>query len=458
MEDTLCEEIFHKVEAKEREREAAGQEEPDKTRWKAFIKSPQFDMAMGTMILINMLLIILRVQYEGTIGQPGGDVEPIPALEVLLLISDHVFATIFLLELILRLLAVGIRYLWAPMNILDIVIVVISCLDMWCLSANEGAFGISTLRVFRLLRLMKVMRLVRFMNAFKPLRVLVTAVTNSIGALLWSMILLFLFELIAAIFFAQTLQFAIADEERDFQSRQYLWSNFGTMLRAWLTVFEITMAPGGFIAHRRLYDEVNPLFSFALVFYVCLVTFAVIRVITAMFLKETLAAADLDGKRAKEYMVALRRAYAEKLCEELEKSRGAAPGQGRISREALGKLLGFKRMSDWLEDMELTPDEIEKLFCSLEHSDGYVILTDFLACLTAIYRDSRGREVILQRESHKILNMLTKVQIKQKQVQDQLARGSHWASSAEPSTNSLGQKWTSVMPCSKGFLARIAST
>merc|ERR1712003_371025 len=55
------------------------------------------------------------------------------------------------------------------------------------------------------------------------------------------------------------------------------------------------MAPGGFIKFRPLYESVqNPLVIVLFVTYVCLVTFAVVRVITAMFLKATLAASAKD--------------------------------------------------------------------------------------------------------------------------------------------------------------------
>mmetsp|Transcript_12356 Transcript_12356/g.24007 ORF Transcript_12356/g.24007 Transcript_12356/m.24007 type:complete len:616 (-) Transcript_12356:97-1944(-) len=461
-----CEEVvFQKVEEEERLREEIA-DSVETVKWKAFVKSGSFDMWMGLLILVNMVVIVLRVQYEGLKTKPSGGAEKIPELEALLSVTENMFAGFFLLELILRHIAVGKWYLYNRMNFLDAMVVFLSCLDSWFISSSdEGAFGISTLRVFRLLRLMKVLRLVRFMNAFRPLRVLVTAVSNSIGALLWSMILLFLFEIIAAIFFAQYLQMAITDMDRDLQSREYLWGAFGTMTRAWLTIFEITMAPGGFIAHRRLYDEVNPLCSLALTLYVCLVTFAVIRVITAMFLKETLAAADLDGKRDKDRMTELRRAYAAKLCKELEECRGVAPGKGRVNRDALDKLLNYNRMANWLRDMDLNSDDIDKLFQALVQWDGHVVLADFLACLTQVNRSNRGREVILQRESHKVLDLLSKVHARQQQKHANHQNGHELHAEVSsrdcwvpPPGTTFGQKWANVMPCGKGFLSRIVAS
>merc|ERR1719183_3002120 len=83
-------------------------------------------------------------------------------------------------------------------------------------------------------------------------------------------------------------------EDADPSLQDFIWRHFGTWTNAMFTIFEITMAPGGFIQYRRLYEEVHPLFGMFFVVYVCLVTFAVVRVITAMFLKATLAASSAD--------------------------------------------------------------------------------------------------------------------------------------------------------------------
>merc|ERR1712241_1270257 len=100
------------------------------------------------------------------------------------------------------------------------------------------------------------------MKEFAPLRVLVQAVMCSVGALAWSLTLLFVLEIIGAILLAQSLQTIIQDEAKDLQLREKLWNSSGTMARAWLTLFEITMAPGSFVNHRYLYDEVNPGYTF----------------------------------------------------------------------------------------------------------------------------------------------------------------------------------------------------
>merc|ERR1719506_384284 len=98
---------------------------------------------------------------------------------------------------------------------------------------------------------------------------------------------------------AQVMQPFMEEEHRNAEAadlQKFIWKSFGTWANAMFTIFEITMAPGGFIKYRRLYEEVHALFGAFFVIYVCIVTFAVVRVITAMFLKATLSASDTEER------------------------------------------------------------------------------------------------------------------------------------------------------------------
>jgi len=342
-------------------------------------------------------------------------------VDTILGVCEHFFTAFFLLEFILRLAADGVHYLHSISNGLDALIVFGSCLDTWVLPALTGSsnsMGLSLLRVFRLLRLAKVLRVVRVMNFFAPLRVLIQAVLSSIGSLLWSMALLFLLEIIAAIIFAQFLASVINDETRDLQLREKIWNSFGTMVRSWLTLFEITMAPGSFLQHRYLFDEVHPLFSLAVVGYVCFVTFAVIRIITALFLKATLSASDQESRRELTHTKMQRLEYAKHLCSSLEE----ASCQACIDRNGLAKLLTFKRFSDWLDDAGLTVKDATRLFKALETSDGFVALDEFLAVISQICDSVTDKDAILHQESASIVNAIAHLSTA---LQAEQARRSH---------------------------------
>jgi len=401
---------FEQAENEEKEQDAAL--EGGERWWIRWLKSAKFDMLVGLTILANLVLIMIRIQYEGQIHKPGFEKPGSSAMDTFLTVLEHFFTLFFLVELILRLLANGVGYLRSISNVIDGLIVFGSCFDSWILplvlksSANTN---LSMLRVFRLVRLMKVLRVLRVMKAFTQLRVLVQAICSSIGALVWSMTLLFVLEIIGAILLAQSLQSIIKDESKDLELREKIWNSFGTMVRSWLTIFEITMAPGSFLQHRYLFDEVHPGYTFLLITYVCLVTFAVIRVITALFLKATLSASDKEARIDEDRMRERRQGYAKRLCDSLEELRGGGVKKGHIDVKGLVKLLTYKRLTDWLDDAGLTVADAARLFKALDTGDGLVSLEEFLDAVGQICDSAGAKDFILHQETETILEIARKL-------------------------------------------------
>merc|ERR1719171_1762171 len=146
---------------------------------------------------------------------------------------------------------------------------------------------------------------------------------------------------------AQSLQGYFADTSQEEEDRQYVYEHYGTFFRAMLTMFEITLAPGawGKIGRHIIY-KVDRLYILFFFLYVSGVTFAIIRVITAIFLKETLAAASSDQEMAiserlhqqDKYNKALRA-----LFEEVD-----LDGSGSISMAEFQAMLEDRRVKSWL--------------------------------------------------------------------------------------------------------------
>merc|ERR1719421_418096 len=99
---------------------------------------------------------------------------------------------------------------------MDFTIVAVSVLDLYILAALNLKFpNMTFIRLIRVLKLVRVLRIVRVLKFFYQLRVLFTAIRSSLGALGWSMVLLGVIELIAAIFITQSLQPYLRDEAVD---------------------------------------------------------------------------------------------------------------------------------------------------------------------------------------------------------------------------------------------------
>merc|ERR1711881_184758 len=112
---------------------------------------------------------------------------------------------------------------------------------------------------------------------------------------------------------------------------------------AWLTVFQITLAPAprAYIGRLMIF-EVSPLYVLFFVPYTMGVTFAIVRVISAIFLKETMAASSADQDMA----IALKMKARDKQIKGLREIflEGDEQGDGHINADEFHRMLHDERV------------------------------------------------------------------------------------------------------------------
>jgi len=253
--------------------------------------------------------------------------------------------------------------------------------------------NVSALRLLRLTRLVKAVRVMRVMQAFHPLRVLVLAITSSVGALGWSMILLTLLQFMTSIGMTQLMQDFVMDETKDHRLRKQIYLYFGRWSYSMLTMFEITVAPGGWVKIGRIIImQVSEWYAVFFMLYVWLVTFAVIRVITAIFLRQTMAVASRDHEVTYHERVTKHDRdvlHLKKIFEEGDKDIG-----GSLTREEFDKLLKDTRVQAWLSDLELEVSEVRGLFWLLDDGDGYLSFEEFMSGVLRLRGAARNVDLI----------------------------------------------------------------
>ena len=146
---------------------------------------------------------------------------------------NNVFTIIFTLEVIIKIIGVGMKeYARDKFNLFDAVIVVFSLLDLLFIS-GESSF--SALRAFRLFRIFKIFRV-------GNLRLLLDSITMTVSSIGNYVVLLVLFMYVYALlgmqFFAGKLKFdeeGNVDKENGITSRE----NFDNIGWAFLTIFKV---------------------------------------------------------------------------------------------------------------------------------------------------------------------------------------------------------------------------
>lgn len=271
---------------------------------RALLQGNSFEMAIGTLIILNVFSIYLQLEFVGYEAGVLIGVEAeadLPGAELAVFISSYFFTLVFLVELLAKMYFLRCE-LWysggrvQKFNIFDTFVVLLTVVDLWILSPMQVGFNVSVLRVIRFLRVFRALRVVRAFEVFSKLRVLVATVSASFFALFWSMVLLSIVMLLAALGMCQAINTNLVDPGVDSETKLWSYRYYGTPSRALWTVFELTFSGGWPNYARVLVEKVSPLYAVPFAMYIAGIIFAMFRIITALFLKDTLsiAAADAD--------------------------------------------------------------------------------------------------------------------------------------------------------------------
>merc|ERR1719162_2315517 len=97
------------------------------------------------------------------------------------------------------------------------------------------------------------------------------------------------------------------------ERRLWLYNSFGTTAAAAYTMFECTFSGGWRLYSRPLIEEVSLGFAVFWIMWVICVNFTTMRVVSALFLKQTLAVARVDDDRLALENMKRKNAFANRL-------------------------------------------------------------------------------------------------------------------------------------------------
>ncbi|XP_036950412.1 voltage-dependent T-type calcium channel subunit alpha-1I-like isoform X4 [Acanthopagrus latus] len=219
-----------------------------RTKLDLIVGSRYFNRGIMIAILINTMS--MGIEYH---EQPQ-------ELTDILEISNMVFTSLFSLEMVLKLLALGLfGYIKNPYNGFDSIIVIISVWEI----VGEAEGGLSVLRTFRLLR---VLKLVRFLPALRrQLVVLMKTMDNVATFSMLLMLFIFIFSILGMHLFG--CKFGLRIDSGDTLPDR---KNFDSLLWATVTVFQILTQEDW---NAVLYNGMASTTPLAALYFVALMTF-----------------------------------------------------------------------------------------------------------------------------------------------------------------------------------------
>lgn len=333
------------------------------------------------------------------------------ARDVDLMFVHVTYAILFAVELLLRLLTLGLREYfvgagWA-WNWMDAVIVVSSWVDIIIeMMESSGETGVSSsirilrlLRVSRLLRIVKTLWIVRFVGA---LRTLVASLVDTFKPLFWAMLLLLIIIYIAGVLFTDVVLEHI-DVHKNVDPDMIRF--FGTLGLSVQTLFRSISGGIDWAEAAEALRPLGELWVQLFQFYVGFCTFAVLNVMTGFFCESAIKSAEKDHENTLDN----RQEFRELLTDLFVK---LDDGDGQLTLAEFEKMFENETMQAFLETAEITASDAWTLFASLDVDGDHLIDVDeFTKRCLSLRGGARSMDVFaLTRHNLKIREQLNMVQ------------------------------------------------
>jgi len=343
-----------------------------------FVFEPWFETSICSLIVVNSIVMSFEAQYAGlglgydlgirNYDSPNTDLWP--GADVVFGNSEWFFGPIFAFELMLKIVGMKLQFFKDPWNYFDTIMVAAWFLD----TVFAGFLPVDPmlLRLARLARLLRLMRLVRRLKGFDALYILTTALRGSVTVLLWSFLMLFLLQLMFALFLQRVVSDSIVSNMNNNVmpvENKELFLYFGTCSRCLLTMFEITLGNWPPVA-RLLQDKVAEAFCAFAIIHKITIGYALIAVINGVFLKETFSAADNDDKIMMRNTEKKRKQHIKKMKSLFEAA--DETGDGFLDREEFIQVMTDVEIVNWLAAMDLQISDPNMLFDMVEDGNGTI--------------------------------------------------------------------------------------
>jgi hypothetical protein len=361
------------------------------------VRSTFFELSMAVIILLNTFCIAAEAQYKGVksgydYNLAPGNLEPVdkswPGAEGVFLGLEWFFGVLFTVELVLKIVAIPREFskdVWSP---IDIVVVVCFWLERL---SNDLPFPPTMIRMARLARLLRFLRVVKTINGFASLYLILQSIKGSVSALFWSSVVLVLVEMMFAVALNLLMTMYWEDQSSEtLEDRQELFEYFGTFSKSLLTMMEMLM--GNWFEITRILTRFNELFMIFGICHQLIVGFAVLEVISGVFLNETFKVAALDDSIMLNEVRRAARAESAKLTEFFLMA--DTNGDGRVALEEMKAVLDSESVMDWLSAMGLDLGDIDQVFVMLDTDrDGQISCEELVKGASMLKKPARAVDV-----------------------------------------------------------------
>jgi hypothetical protein len=179
-------------------------------------------------------------------------------------------------------------------------------------------------------------------------------------------------------------------ETYDLNDRQELYAYFGTFTRSLLTMIEMLL--GNWFTITRLLTRFNELFMIFGVCHQLIIGFAVIEVISGVFLNETFKVANLDDSIMLHEVRRAAKAERAKMTELFGKA--DKDKNGLVDLAEFREVLDNEQVVEWLSAMGLDVGDVDRVFVMLDaDGDGQLSCQELVEGASMLKKPARAVDI-----------------------------------------------------------------
>eukprot|EP00931_Biecheleriopsis_adriatica_P015481 TRINITY_DN11804_c0_g3_i1.p1 TRINITY_DN11804_c0_g3~~TRINITY_DN11804_c0_g3_i1.p1 ORF type:complete len:642 (-),score=86.20 TRINITY_DN11804_c0_g3_i1:29-1954(-) len=376
-----------------------------------------FEMLLAATILANAIIMGAEVQYAAAgLRNPEAEKRSFGFVSTF-------FTVFFTLELLLRVWAFGAALWFSRWHYLDLLVVLASIADTVLAGSQNGSnvnssSSVRMLRFARISRLIKTLRLSRAVRLIGALRSLVDSILGTLKSLMWSLLLLMLLMYSFSLIFAEAAisHLTLHLDKRPWEGESaeaVLAHHFGDIPLSMDTLFRAVSNGISWAEAANALEEVDPAWSYLFSFYIFIVLFAVINVLTAVFCQAAVDQANRDQESRVKMVLSKREFYLDGL-KSLFRTVDA-DGNGKITLVELESNFNSPLLRALFEALDIDAVDAWELFQALDVDGDLTIDVDEFVdgCMLFRRRASALDIVSLKRQLDKARHQIFTVEKKQ---------------------------------------------
>jgi voltage-gated sodium channel len=381
-----------------------------------------FEAVVAVLILVNCVTMGLEVELK--LGR-AQFYDPVHKG------IDSLFAIVFLAELLLRLAAVGwrnyvpgcgVRKSIAVWNMLEAIIVLVSCATAWINFEESGLLQVIT--VLRALRLMRVARIVSRVRLFHEVWLLLRGLAGSMRVLFWTVVVIGIITYMFAVFGVALISVEIEREyesllaEKELAMEQFRgytnctdaargalgWTGSNGLaemaalseatrgITAWIFTLLQVLTLDSWMSLARPIQDIVPLSWVFFYLYIALVVFVLMNLVTAIIVDNALARSQEDERQMIQQKKREQK-KAEKKCRRLFDAIDE-DGNESLTIEELKSACDDPWLSRQLQVLDITSDNAEEIFRMMDTGDGLLSLEEFFEGTKRMQGPAEGRDLV----------------------------------------------------------------